>query len=161
MTQTSTPAPEPLPQAPTHPQNETAELWAAFLRWLLYGVALAILPIAVNWMSLLTRGLDANLGAILGSGELLLVSAVLGATAAGDLMGARTRRFIVFRTVLTAFNLILIIFASLWFADTAATIRENPDIERSFVTAGSIVIFLSTVVIGGCSFFVTRLEDKR
>jgi hypothetical protein len=160
MTRPATSEPES-PDAPVYSASDTAELWAAFLRWLLIGVALAILPIAVNWMSLLTRGLEANLGAILGSGELLLVSAVLGATAAGDLMGARTRRFLIFRTVLTAFNLILIIFASLWFADTAATIREDSDIKRGFVTAGSIVIFLSTVVISGCSFFVTRLEDKR
>jgi hypothetical protein len=114
-----------------------------------------------NWVSLATRGQEATLEAVLGGGELLLVSTVLGATACGDLLGVRTRRFVVFRTVLTAFNVITMIFTSLWFADTAATMRASPDFDRTFVTTGSAAMFGLTVAICACSFFVTRLEDKR
>ncbi|MEU6246086.1 hypothetical protein [Glycomyces sp. NPDC047010] len=156
MTRTTEPAASANPT-----RSDTAELWAAFLRWLLYGIVLAVLPIAVNWVSLMTRGLDASFSAVLGGGELLLVSAVLGATAAGDLMGARTRRFIVFRTVLTGGNLILIVFASLWFADTTAVLRAGTDIDRGFVALGSLVVLVSEIVVCACSFLVTRLEDKR
>lgn len=159
MTQSTT-TPESTDE-PAPRRSDTAELWAAFIRWLLFGVALAVLPVLVNWMSLLTRGLDGGTGAVFGGGELLLVSAVLGATAAGDLMGVRSRRFIVFRSVLTGLNIVLLLFASLWFADIAATIRAETDIDRGFVTMGSAIVFAFEVVIGACSFIVTRLEDRR
>lgn len=138
-----------------------AELWAAFIRWLCFGVTLAVLPIVTNWVSALTRGAEISVSAVLGNGELLLVSAVLGATSIGELMGARTRRFIVFRSVLTGINLPLILLASIWFADIAATIRNEISVDQWFVSVGSASVFLTELVISGCSFLVTRLEDKR
>lgn len=161
MTRPSTDTAEPAPDEPPQPSTDTAELLAAFIRWLLFGIVLAVLPVAVNWISLQTRDLDASHTVVLGSGELLLVSAVLGATATGDLMGARSRRFLVFRTMLTGFNVILMILASLWFADVAATIRADDKVDREFVAFGSLVVFATTIIICACSFVVTRLEDTR
>jgi hypothetical protein len=138
-----------------------SELWAAFVRWVCFGITLAVLPIATNWISSLTRGGEVSAWNILGNGELLLVSAVLGATSVGELMGARTRRFIIFRSVLSGFNLPLILLASIWFADISATVRSDVDVDQRFVAIGSLVVFLTEVTISGCSFLVTRLEDKR
>ncbi|WP_335986714.1 hypothetical protein [Glycomyces sp. MUSA5-2] len=161
MTRTTTDATEPARDEEPADPADLAELWAAFIRWLLYGIVLAVLPVAVNWMSLQTRGMEASPTAVLGSGELLLVATVLGATATGDLMGARTRRFLVFRTSLTGCTVILMIFASLWYADIAATIRAGDRFERDFTAAGSFAVFVIMVVICACCFVVTRLEDKR
>ena len=48
-------APSETDSGKSTPQQGTyTELWAAFIRWILCGVALALLPVAMNWISLLS-----------------------------------------------------------------------------------------------------------
>jgi hypothetical protein len=140
---------------------DAAELWAAMIRWMLFGVGLALLPIAWNGISSLARGGDASFTTVLGNGELLLIAAVLGATTAGDLVGIQTKRFGVVRSTLLGLNFVCIMLATLLFGDFAATARSGDyQLDQAVVTRFSVLLFLVSLVVSASSHFVAKLVTR-
>jgi hypothetical protein len=142
------------------PRRSTTSLWAAFIRWILCGVGLALLPVGMNWVSLNSRGTEVSPSVILGNGELLLVSAAIGATATSELIVHKTERFELVRSLLVGFNFILVLAASVWFGDLSAASRSNEEIDYGFVSTGSVIVFVSELIVSGGSFLITRAEER-
>jgi hypothetical protein len=63
-------------------------------KWLIFSVLLALLPLALNYLHVLTRGGDPTLERLLGKGELLLIAASISAAAVGSVIGSGKDRLI-------------------------------------------------------------------
>ena len=127
------------------------------LRWLLFGVIVSILPLVFAYFVLLmnpnpTAGSNVTgMSAVLGNGELLVVTWVLAAGAIGEVIGSdegkgwfKGRGWL--KIVSGGLTLIVLIFATLFFAAIAEARAVNVKVEDSFVSTSSIDLFLISLV---------------
>lgn len=128
------------------------------LKWSLFGVVFAVLPIIFNLAHALTRRDDISFAALLSHGELLLVSVAVAAASVGELFGARREAFRRTRMILVAASMILICLASGWFADIAAGIRAGEDLDDQLIAIGSLVMFIFATISGACCVLVAELS---
>jgi hypothetical protein len=138
------------------------ERWMALGRalglWILFGVLLALVPILSSAIGEWVRGRTIGLSDVIGGGELLLVSTGVSAAAIGELVRHRTDDLRNLRAVLTGVGLITILFAGLLFADIAASIRANEDLDAVRVAAISLVIFSISLVTATAATVVTEVS---
>lgn len=90
------------------------------LRWLLFTVAIALMPFAFAWVRSIQYGGSIGLADVAGGGDLYLVATAIAATGIGELAGTgRHRRP---RTLLLAhgFAVLVLLWAALFYADAAA-----------------------------------------
>lgn len=115
--------------------------------WLIFGVVIAMTPFIFELLQLIDRGRDASLSAVLGSGQLLLVCAVIAAGAMGELVlveVASNRRFA--KLISIGGCVIVVIVASLWFGDISATLGSGEDPNPRTITNGSLAVFAATLM---------------
>jgi hypothetical protein len=132
----------------------TAAIRETLLRWSLFGVAFATLPIAYNALSALTRGNSTSYGELVQHGELLLVSAGISAAAAGELFGRDETSLRSTRLFLVGMCFIIVCLSSLWFADIASV----PNVNQRVVAIGSTILFCCSVVCGGCCMILSQMR---
>ncbi|MBN4056090.1 hypothetical protein JYT20_00040 [Rhodothermus sp. AH-315-K08] len=127
----------------------TGNLTARLVKWLIFSVVLALLPIAFNAIHVLTRSGDPTLENLLGGGELLLVAAAISAASIGYLVpGGKDRP--VRRIVAAGGAVIVLVMTSYYFADIAAA-PVSPPLDTSVITLLSGLFFLFAVLAGaGC-----------
>jgi hypothetical protein len=128
------------------------------LRWLMYGVAFATLPVLLNLVLAVTRNSSLSWEQLLGQGELLLVSAGVAASGAGELSGESVPVLRRFQILLQGLAYIIVCLTSVWFADTANLLASQEQVNERAVAVGSLVIFGSSVLNGGCCVAVSRLR---
>jgi hypothetical protein len=128
------------------------------IRWTMFSVAFAVLPVAYNGLSALTRGKPISYDALLQNGELLLVSAGVAASAAGELFGRQEHLLKNIRLFLVGMSFITVCVASLWFADIATAVRAHELVDKQAIAQGSTLVFLCSVVCGGCCMALSRME---
>ncbi|WP_204298812.1 hypothetical protein [Actinoplanes campanulatus] len=129
------------------------------IRWLMFGVAFATLPLLLNFLLAITSSREMGLDRLLGQGELLLVSAGVAASGAGELSGeaiAALRRFQVF---LSGCAYLLVCTASVWFASTATLRAGGQKVNESAVANGSLVLFLAAIITGMCCVGLSRMRQ--
>ena len=127
------------------------------MRWGLFSVAFALLPIGFNALSAVTRGAVISLESLVANGELLLVSVAISAAATGEVFdhdGASLRGT---RLFLVGMSIIIICLASLWFADIANAVRANEHVDRYAIAFGSTVVFGCSVTSSGCCMVLSRI----
>lgn len=125
------------------------------IRWLVFSVIVALLPLAFNALRL--RTLDP--AAIYGRGELLLVTAALTAAAIGDLLGPEASQARVVGKLFIAGGCVVdLVLASAWFGDISAALRgaEGIGTDPSHVAAMSGVLFALAVAAGGSAKILSR-----
>jgi hypothetical protein len=126
------------------------------LRWLLFSVLLSLSPLLARAISLSTDSADTNLLQLLSPrGELLLVSIVLCAAAAGELIGSKDHRRMA-KITAGGISVLLLVFAALYFghvygADPAQALTLAPAAAR---TSG--LLFASSVICSGCCVALTE-----
>jgi len=118
------------------------------LRWLIFSVVIALLPLAFNLLRFSSRGTPLSLLTILSNGELLLISAAIAAAAAGELF-ASGQNYIKAKLFAGGGCVIVLILASFLFADISVAIASGEKISQEAVSTNSIVIFILTVVASG------------
>lgn len=128
------------------------------LRWGLFGVCFAVLPIAFNAISAATRNGGFSLESLLSNGELLLISAAVSAASAGELFGREEVLMRSTRLFLVGMSFIIVCGSSLWFADIAGATRDQADINEHFIAVGSIIIFFFSAVTGACCVILSELK---
>lgn len=158
---------EPDANRPTDPSGPVAQpaplslLWSEkVLRWLLFGVSFATLPIMANFIFVITQALSPTLPSLAGQGELLIVSAGVAATGAGELQGAALAKLRRVQIFLTAMAYMVVCVSSLWFASVATDIATRRTFDHSTVAGGSLVIFATAIVTGGCCVAISGLRPE-
>lgn len=127
------------------------------VRWLLFTVALAVVPFAFFVVRGLTYGRAPTPAEVLGGGDLYLVAAAACAAGIGELAGTRTSRPPPLQVATIGFALLVVVFAALLFADAAAARRHAngttapavPDPD-SVATVSTWVMATAMVAGGAC-----------
>jgi hypothetical protein len=123
--------------------------WAKLVKWLIFSVILALLPLAFNYLRLEMRGQDATLQALLGNGELLLVAAAISAAAIGEVIGSG-KAYGAPKFLAGGGALMILALASMQFADVAAA-QALPSYRPGVVVWASQFFFIFAVITGaGC-----------
>lgn len=122
-----------------------------FWKWLSFGVALALLPIAFNLLYALTvTGVKLTLALFFGRGELLLIAVGLCAGALGDLI-LMQHRWKALKMVTTVVCIADIAFASFYFAIVSGDYALQRQTDSEVVVVISLVLYAVPVVSGGTS----------
>jgi hypothetical protein len=95
---------------------------------------------------------------LLGQGELLLVSAGVAASGAGELSGEPIRQLRRLQIVLSGLAYLIVCVASLWFASTATLRVANRTVDDGVVAYGSVIVFGAAIVTGACCVALPKMR---
>ncbi len=124
------------------------------IRWCVFGVAIALIPVAFCWASLLTAGKSATLDRVLENGALLLITAAISGAAIGELVGSGKAR-IKLKLWAGGGCVVVLMACSLWYAQVSSTTVARPQV----VMWGSIGMFLFGMV-SSCSCVVLSEVER-
>lgn len=98
-------------------------LFEKLVRWCIFSVLLALVPIAFTALRLSTRTdsppLAESVVHVLARGDLLLIAALLSARASGEILGSGAS-YRVLKLIANGGATIILLFAALYFADVTA-----------------------------------------
>ncbi|HVF05834.1 MAG TPA: hypothetical protein VNA20_13410 [Frankiaceae bacterium] len=118
------------------------------VRWVLFTVAIALVPFAFFWVRSTQRGASAGLADVVGGGDLYLVAAAIVAGGIGELAGARRRRQPLTLLLAYGFAVLVLLWSALLFADTAAARTSATGTGAPPPADPAAVAVMSTWVIG-------------
>ncbi len=122
-----------------------------FLKWLIFGVILALLPIGFNLVYALTVfGLWPSAAFLFGRGELLLLAVGLSSSTLGNLMLGR-HRWRTLRLVVAGVCAADIAFASFYFALISGKYVMRGSTDTGVEVTISLALYVVAVVSGGTS----------
>jgi hypothetical protein len=128
------------------------------IRWLLFGVAFATLPIVASYLVAVTQNVSPGMNSILGRGELLIVSAAVAATGAGELQGEAIEELRRFQVFVSAMAYLVVCISSLWFASVTTSVAGDVAINEHAIALGSIVTFVAAVIVGASCVALTEVK---
>src|SRR4051794_279524 len=142
------------------PAKRPAEaVLASVFRWFFFGVGLALLPILASGLAALTRDQPHfRVDSVLAGGELLLVASAIVGAALAELFYQTRPRFPILRLSTGGFSFLLIVAASLWFAEIAAERRDGTQLDDHFIAVGSLVVFGLSLLSGVSCLVLAELE---
>ena len=119
------------------------------VRWFIPTVLIAVvIPLGITSIALLTYGRDLSLVALSEHGELLIIAAVIGASAIGELAGSRTHRWKTGKIACISATTTLAVLSAVWFG---IIISATVKIEGDVVSFGSLGLLVCTVLSSaGC-----------
>jgi hypothetical protein len=124
------------------------------LRWFLFSVLVSLVPLALTYLNLLLDGREAHLEMLLARGELLLVSATLGAAALGELFpGGRENAM--GKLLASGASVLMIVLSSVCFASIQS--RQSPNPGPIFVV--SLFLFAGMLLAAGSCMFYSQQEE--
>lgn len=118
------------------------------IKWLIFSVMIALLPIIFNAIKMITRNNPIELEILFSNGELLIISVAIASAAVGELLGSGEDKIIV-KYFAGGGCITIIALASLWFADISTSMRLGENLNKYFISAGSIVMFFLTLISAG------------
>ena len=126
---------------------------ARLVRWLVFGVLLAIVPLVINVIISGTRGAMSSsaLQIICSRGELLLVCAGIAGAGIGEIVARGTNAAAVFKIIAVGGCVLMLFIGLAWYTAIVIYVEGNSNIDLHFVTDGSLVVFACTFLCaGGC-----------
>lgn len=126
------------------------------VRWALFGVVIALLPIAFSGFKILHRGEAFDHSLLLSDGELLLVSAGIAAAAIGEIVASGANAKIL-KVVCGAGATALLMISSFSFADIASLSPTLSD--GAAIAAESLWIFAFTVLSGASCIILSEVRE--
>ncbi|MEM6635548.1 MAG: hypothetical protein AAF667_06615 [Pseudomonadota bacterium] len=126
-------------------------------RWLIFSVAISLVPLIFAAISLASRGSSVELIAVIGNGELLIISTSMCAAAVGELFGAG-QKYKYVQVILGGLAVLLLMLSALNFADIAAVRAAGSNVVSEVLRSTSIVIFLASVVVSCGCIVVSEIE---
>jgi hypothetical protein len=123
------------------------------LRWFLFSVLVSLIPLALTYVNLLFDGRQVHPEMLLARGELLLVSATLGAAALGELMPSG-RDNAMGKLLASGASVLMIVLSSVCFASIQS--RQSPDSGPILVV--SLFLFAGMLLAAGSCMFYSHQE---
>lgn len=120
------------------------------VQWLLFSVVVALVPILFGLTVLIFKGEDANLPAVVGRGELLILVSALCAAALGDLILSNGAT-IWAKLLCGGMNVFVLLMSALMFAAVSGASVSASDINPIAVTNVSLWVFLFSLLVCGSS----------
>jgi hypothetical protein len=129
----------------------------SIVKWGFFVVALAILPVLIGALSTVTRGDQLRFATLLEHGELLLVSVAIIGAAAAELFAKDSGGFQTLKLSVGGMAGLVVLAASMWFADIAAGLRDGSVLDPQSIAVGSVVVFALAIVTGISCIVVAEL----
>jgi hypothetical protein len=119
-------------------------------KWAFFGVILALIPLISGVLMVRTQGplKEPLMQLVCSRGELILVCAGIAGAAIGDLIGAGNK-LLVPKLVAGGSCVLMMILGAIWYGVIVADIAANRPVDASFVTGGSLPIFIITLLAAG------------
>jgi hypothetical protein len=131
------------------------------LKWLMFSVLLALVPIAFGVLSYASRnsglGLQVSTARILSHGELLLVASALCAAAVGESFG-EGKKYRIPKLLSAGCAIIILLFSALYFADASAAYLAEVEYNENLVRTTSIYVFIAAVIASGSCIALAELK---
>ena len=138
---------------PAHQRDEKgfkmAEAFDKVARWLVFSVALGIIPLVVSAFCLATFGVPTtishSLSVVVSHGELLIIAALLCGTASGEIVGTGGG-YRTLKAVSCGLAIILLLFSALYYADVSLAQSLGKQIDLNLVQTTSLKVFEASLV---------------
>jgi hypothetical protein len=122
------------------------------VRWVIFGVIFALLPVAFKFVSGISRKTEeVTFVWLFEHGELLLISTVIAAGALGRVFGAKTTHPYL-ELISGAGCLWLLLISSYWFADISVS-KSGANINTKITSYGSAILFTVNILASGCCVY--------
>jgi hypothetical protein len=135
-------------------------IFERLVRWLIFSVVLAIVPLVFAAFRLSSRAqlslLADSVSEILARGDLLLVAAILAARASGEIIGSSSS-YRLLKIVANGSAILILLFGALYFADVTAVQMAGEVINDAMVCTTSTYVFFSSVVCGASCIALAEL----
>lgn len=131
-------------------------MWEKLLRWVIFGVAISLAPIAFAYCDLVIKTQPVNLAALLGGGEGLGITWSLCAGAIGELFG-KSGKIPLLNILCGGLCLLVLIGATLLFASVSEQKISKKHIDENKVLVVSIILFGSGIVTCGSCIALSEL----
>lgn len=129
------------------------------IRWTIFSVAVALLPLVFHALQLTTRGKAVSVTAVTSHGELLLISVALAAAAIGDLLGNRNWTLSIPKLVASGFCMLMLLLSSFYYADISACRMSGQLIEDGVIATVSVLSYAFTLVCSGCCVALAEVNQ--
>jgi hypothetical protein len=139
------------------PSKQLVDLLSKLTRWVMFGVLIAIIPLAFAAFHAKLRGEHRTLSDIIGHGELFLITVAIAAGGAGQLHGASTRSRLL-DILLGGFLMIVILLATYGFGDVSAAHHAGEQVDAAFVLRASRNLFVAGTVLSAVCICVAGKE---
>ena len=126
------------------------------VRWFIFSVLVALTPLAFALFDALVAGRPATVHALVGDGELVLLSTAIAAASAGELIAAGRDRALG-KVLAGGTCILLVLVGSIEFAAIHASTVRNVDV----VALLSLWLFAGTVLAGASSIYLAHQEAAR
>ena len=118
------------------------------LRWLLFSVAISLVPFAATALRIKTGGGQLNLQDFTINGEVLILAAALAASGLGELAGNNLRHRNL--GIVSGFGCTAIVMvSSIWYG-------SGPPIDQTFFAFGSLAMLLCATLIGVLCIWISE-----
>ncbi len=125
------------------------------LRWMIFSVVLALIPLLANALITVTFGASLTLTGMLEHGELLLIAAALSAAGAGELFGTSNTNKLK-KITAGGGSILILLSAAIYFASISSAASMGALIDISMVSIVSIVFYVCALI---ASFSCVALSE--
>ncbi len=113
------------------------------IRWLIFNVALAVVPLVVSGLIRATRGQALSLYIMLANGELLLITVCMAGAAIGELLGIKERRYPKLELIAGGTCVVILVVTAIYFADISSAHTSSQQIDFAVIKWTSLVLYTS------------------
>lgn len=128
------------------------------IRWFIFSVAVALLPLIFHALQLITRGKSASLSAVTSHGELLIVSVALAAAAIGNIIGNKNMTLSIPKLLSAGFCMLMLLLSSFYYADISACRISGQPIEDNVIACVSLISYIFTFICSACCIVLSEVE---
>ena len=122
------------------------------LKWFIFGVLLALVPIASSWLYRLIFGGDSTLEALLSKGELLIITAGLCAAGVGSIIGTGNS-YKNEKIISGGLSVVILLLSALVFAIVSEpSLATNPPDTGVIMTASIWIYIFALLSSGACAY---------
>ena len=129
------------------------------IRWFIFSVIVALLPLIFNALRLITRGSVFSITALTAHGELLLVACAISAAAVGELVASGSILKIA-KIIVGGCSIIILSLASLYFADISAARLSGEILQNSVISRVTLILYSIALVSSGCCIALSEVTDE-
>jgi hypothetical protein len=133
-------------------------MWIKFLRWLLFGVCVALMPLGWNALRTVIRGGIPTLQELCSHGELFLIAGAIAARALGEIV-ASGRDLGIYKLLSGVGCVGVLMVSSVLFADVSGYLSMGQSYDKASTAWISIYIYLFNLFASGSCVILSTLSE--
>lgn len=128
------------------------------VKWIIFSVLMALVPLIASALSQATRGSAPMLHELVSRGELLLITAALCARSCGELFGSNESQRVP-KLVAGGATIIVMLLAAIYFSDVTASYRASASLDVVVIARTSFALYAASVLVGASCILLSELRQ--